>query len=192
MFVITITNDKGHEEDYDLASYEYRNGEEFLECYCFLTQTENGEDWKVTRQDCCIPGCCLDFTGKQPNEDELDEAIEIAWDYDDLTEEQQIMLEALVEDRYEDDFRGAYDAVTSDEVNYYNKDSLSDIAQERFEEGFYFPDISEVDRERLSSYIDFDSLASDYEESYSDWLTPDNNDTCGKYNCCLEIIRRRK
>lgn len=187
MFTITIQNHHKESKEFALDSYEFKDAEELFESYAFEHLVGKDKDWKVTKQDCDIPSNEFDFIGKQPSEDELDQAIEMAWEWDDLNEEQQIVVSALLEDRYTT-FMEALDDVRRQEYVFYNREQVKDVARERFLEGFYFPELSYQQLCSLSDYIDFEKMFRDYEEAYRDWLTPDNNTICAVKRCCIEKL----
>ena len=89
--------------------------------------------------------------------DNLDGLNEIAEAYDDLDEDERAVVEAYMENLY-DDFEEAVGAVTSGEYRiWYGCDDMEDVAIEMVNEGYF----GGVPEGSLSTYIDYKAIGRD-------------------------------
>lgn len=195
MFNICVETEDGKRLWYDLTDYAYLDmPQDFIDCDQLKMQTNNHKmNWQVVEVQCDVPCMNLDMVGHRPSEDDLSEAVLFACEYENLNEDEQIILAAYAEDNFSsgvDDMQNIIDDIHRHCFEIYHDTTLAEICQERFLDGEYFSEdeLSCRIREHLQTYIDFEYMANDYELSYTNWLTQDNNNTCDCFNVCIEEV----
>lgn len=129
----------------------------------------------------------------------FDRACRLAYVCADWTDEQKLIAEAVYEDEGRSSWLDVEDWLENMEHHILNQcflhheTDLCNIARERFEQGYYFDifrEETQILADKLSSYINWDSFAKDYEVNADNksWLTYENNNVCDQNNISIERI----